>query len=313
MTDLDARLHALVRPGEPAPIADLEARVARRREIRRRTSSALGAFVLIAGGVAAWQIVDEEPTVTQVVTTGPTSPPTTVDVDAPIRMPIIDHEWCDRTTPSFSGSENSHGFGTEPRIYAESVAPLAVQIIGAADDLPDRYTVVLRLPNDGFQTRSWGASVEPTGVGHARTVLDDGSALYFRSRGVDQADLEALVSDVVPRPLSAPIPGVDLTELDASQILAEEDGLSWPDGWTASCQHDGGGSGGPAEVHVSVWDGPSASVLAFALDAPPPILMRLQSDDTLLRLWGAPLRFPDQSGADITFDDVVESDAVEED
>lgn len=308
MSDLDSRLDELVPAGAPPSIADLDARAARRRSRRHRRMGALGALALIAGGIVTWQITDDEPTITQVVTTEPTTPPTTIAADAPIRVPIIEHEWCEHTTPAHSGDEDSKGYGIEPRIYAEPTAPLAVQIIGRSDELPDRYTVVLRVPDDGtFQTRSWGASVEPTGVGHARTVLDDGTALYFRSRGVGQEELQELVSTVTPRTLASPFPGVDVTNLAASQILAQEDRLSAVVAMSTTCQHDYGSSGGPAEVYVSVWDGPMASVLAGALDAPPPIQMRIQSDGTLLHMWGGPLRSPEQSGATMTLDDVVDA------
>jgi hypothetical protein len=303
MTDLDARLARLVPTSAPPDVSDLEQRSSQRRARRRRRAGSIGVAVLLAGGVATWQVSDDDRPTVHVVTTEPTtapSPTTITAEDEPIREPVIDHEVCERTTSAAWGFDGDPPTSEPVRIYAESVPPVAVQVIGHPDTFPDRYVVVLRVPNGEVQRQDWGARAEAGGVGHARTTLDDGTALYFRSRGVEQSELQTLVSTVVPRPVSSPIPGIDLTESTdtaALQVLAEEGGLSWVDGSTTSCRIQGG-----AEIHVSVWSGSMASVYAFALDAPPPILLRQQSDGTLLRMWGLPLRHHE----DVGLDDVVD-------
>jgi len=316
MNDLERRLGQLVGTIDRPDVAGLERRASARRAARHRRVGSL-AVVLIAVtgvvGVAAWQMAqDDGPVLTEVGTTDPTPTtdpnpttnpsPTTEpsEDDAPIRYPVLDHDICERTVERFSPTDRDLPDERPTRIYIET-SPISVQIVGTRDELPDRYAVILRVL-DGVRQDAWQPRVFETGVGHARIDLGDGTWLYLRTRGLSLTEVESIVAALEPRPLTAAIPGVDLATTAGVEILAEAPELVWVDARSSTCQIDSSRPMGP-QIHVAVWSGPMASDYAGAIDAPPPIYMREQSDGSLLILWGASALI-DAS----MLDDVVEGD-----
>jgi hypothetical protein len=164
----------------------------------------------------------DEPTANTTSTTSVVAGP------QPVLRPIVDAAVCEpisATGGTPTGLPRDTWSALPLTLFAmRSELPVPIQVIGdPVDGQAKPFALLLRF-RDRAQVNVSGASsasiasvdgidvsvdVLDNGNGHASWTLPDGSSAYLRARGLNRAQVLAIVGRLAPRPVDAPIPGFD--------------------------------------------------------------------------------------------------------
>ena len=266
---------------------------------------AVGVVGLVAvGGDDSSERVDE-PAVATVVpvtttVTSTTDAATTTGADpepvvASITQPIIDPELCtplSATDPARSGLPRDPGSSLPLTLFARpSELPIPIQVIAdPVDGQAKPFAIVLRYfdsdrPATGSESvvingADVGLGVFPNGNGQAIWNLPDGSQGYLRSRGLDRAQLIAIVSALSPRPADASVPGFDYGTDGPTPLELVVDQMNTDD-------FDGRSAGSWCQMtpnlgyQVSAYRGDALMAYAGVIDRPPPLDVAVVGDTVI--------------------------------
>ena len=245
MNDFDARARAAAdrvrrRAAEIAVDVDLFGAGGHRNIAGRRALAVCVVALVGVVGVGTWAVLDNDAT-RQLATDRTTvsertdtevpssaidaepGPPTSTGASAPITstvvtptpIPVIERPM---VAASVCAATSTRQFGIEDdTLYLFAIsreAPIPIQIIGDRSGGPAApFALVERFFDPSSMRQAGGtAQVFANGNGEARWDLADGSQGYARSRGFDQATLEAIVQRLSPRAADAAIPGFDFAD-----------------------------------------------------------------------------------------------------
>lgn len=242
-----------------------------------------------------------------------TSPTSVVGALRPFVDPLVCAVTSARTTTLVDG---------ELFLFARSrEAPVPIQVIGDPAGGPAApFALVQRYfssdPNRGqldtveIDGTMIGITVPGDGNGEAAWELPDGSHAYLRTRGLDRATLEALISRLTPRTPDAPIPGFDYRPDPATpslQLVAEHlnAGIAG-----AGAQIDCTVPATGYTYRISALDGDAVFEYGGVIDRPVPLHVGLA--DTAVIIISGPPDPAAPTAADITTADAEEwNDALD--